>query len=133
MGDAHHVVVELVLGVLADFDGVGLGFGHIGDEALDVVQAVVGEADDAAGEVGVAAAEVLGGFFDDEHGLGLLAGGDGGGQGGVAGPNYDNVIDSVISRHSGTSKTGRRTAGRGICSDDDNTAISRNPAPAAAA
>ena len=104
MGDAHHVVVKLVLGVLAHLDGVGLGLRHIWDQTLDVVQTVVGEADDAAGEVGVAAAEILGSLFHDQHRLGLLAGGDGGGQGGVAGPNYDNVINSVISRHSGTSK-----------------------------
>ena len=103
VGDAHHVVVKLVLGVLAHLDGVGLGLRHVGNQALDVVQAVVGEADDAAGEVGVAAAEILWSFLHHEHRLGLLAGGDGGGQSGVSGPDDDYIIDSVISRHSGTS------------------------------
>ena len=104
MGDAHHVVVELVLGVLPHLDGVGLGLRHVGDQPLDVVQPVVGETDDAAGKIGVAAAEILRGLFNHQHRLGLLAGGDGGGKRGVAGSHHDYVINSVISRQDNASK-----------------------------
>ena len=92
LGDAHHVVVELVLGVAADVDRFLLGGRHVGDDGLDVFEAVEGEADDAAGEVGVTAAEVLGRLFDDQHRGTALASGDGGGQGGIAGADHDNVI-----------------------------------------
>ena len=75
LGDAHEVVVVLVFGVASDVDG-GFFLGtHVGDEFLDVVDALVGEADDTAGEVGVAASEVVGGFFQHEDAGTLLAGG----------------------------------------------------------
>ena len=92
VGYPHHVVVVHVLGVLADFDGVLFGLGHVGDEGLDVVDAVKGEADDAAGEVGVAAAEVFGGLFHHQHRFALFLSGDGGAEGGIAGAHHDNVI-----------------------------------------
>ena len=95
VGDAHHVVVVVVLGVAAHLDGVFLGLGHVGDDGLDVLDAVEGEADDAAGEVGVAAAEVVGGFLHHQHILALFPGGDGGAEGGVAGPHHDDVINFV--------------------------------------
>ena len=130
MGDPHQVIVELVFGVLADFDGIGFGFGQIGDEAPDVVQSVVGEADDAAGEVGVAAAEVFGGFFDDQYGLGLLAGGDGGGEGGVAGAHHDDIVGIAGGRGvvAGSSRQGRHLTGQ-----DDGRAPGRQRGIRAAA
>ena len=92
LGDAHHVVVELVLGVAAHLDGCHLGGGHVGDYGLDVLDAVEGEADDAAGEVGVAAAEVLRGFFHHQHGLAAFFGGDGRAEGRVSRADYYDVI-----------------------------------------
>ena len=92
LGDAHHVVVELVLGVAADLHRLFLGGRHVGDDGLDVLKAVEGEPDDAAGKVGVAAPEVLGRLLHDQHRLGGLPGGDGGGQGRVARADHYDVI-----------------------------------------
>ena len=82
----------MVLGVLAHLNGVLFGLGHVGYEGLDVLDAVEGEADDAAGEVGVAAAEVFGGFFHHQHGLALFLSGNGGAESGIARAHHDNVI-----------------------------------------
>ena len=92
LGDAHHVIVELVLGVAADLHRLLFGGRHIGDDGLYVFQIVESEADDAAGEVGVAAPEVFGGFLHHHHRLAGLSGGDSGGQRRVPRANYDNVI-----------------------------------------
>ena len=58
--------MELGGGVGADIDSLALGVAEVGDDAEDVVDAVVGEAEAAAGEVGIAAALRFGGFF--QHG-----------------------------------------------------------------
>jgi hypothetical protein len=91
LGDAHQVIVELGLRVGADVDAGALFVGHFGDEGTDVVDAAIGEAEAAAGEEGVAAAEVLRRFFEDEDIGALLAGGEGGAEGGVAGADDDDI------------------------------------------
>ena len=51
----RHVVVELVRGVGAEIGGVDLGLGEVGHQCLDVVDAVVNDADRAGSETAVAA------------------------------------------------------------------------------
>ena len=95
MGDAHQVIVILVFGVAAYVDGGFFLGAHVGDEFLDVVDALVGEADDAAGEIGVAAAEVVGCFLQHEYAGTLLAGGYGSGEGGIARADYHHIVISL--------------------------------------
>ena len=92
LGDPHHIVVELVFGVAADVHLRLFGGRHIGDDRLDVFQVVESEADDAAGEVGIAAAEVFGGFLHHQDGIRGFPGGYGRRKGGVARPHHHNVI-----------------------------------------
>ena len=44
LGDSQHIVVELVLGVGLDLNGVKLFFGQVGDQAFNVVKATEGKA-----------------------------------------------------------------------------------------
>ena len=67
LADAHQVFAHIGLGVGADLDAFDLAVAEVGDECADVVDAVVGEAEAAAGEVGVAAAFVLAGLLEHEH------------------------------------------------------------------
>ena len=99
VGDPHHIVIIHILGVAADFDGVLLGLRQIGNDGLDVLNAVKGKADDAAGEVGVAAAEILRGFFHHQDGLAGFFGGDGRAEGGVAGPHNNHIIILFLSQN----------------------------------
>ena len=61
--DPHHIAIEIILRVLADIGGSFFFRRHIGDECLDIVHAIVGTADDPTGEIGIATAEILGGFL----------------------------------------------------------------------
>ena len=59
VGDPHHIVVILALGIAAHFDGVFLRCRHVRDQGLDVLDTAEGEADDTAGEVGVTTSKVF--------------------------------------------------------------------------
>ena len=97
-GYAHEVVVELRLGVASDVDGLALFFADFGDDAEYVLDAVVCEAEQPAGEEGVAAAQVFGGAFKDEDGRALVCRRHRGAKGGVAGARYYYVV-SLVHRH----------------------------------
>ena len=71
LGDAEHVVVELVLGVGAEVGAVDLVLGEVRHDRLEVVDAVVDAAEGAGGEAGVAAHQLLRRALDHEH-LGAL-------------------------------------------------------------
>ena len=69
----RHVVIELVGGVSAEIGGFDLGRRKIGDQRLDVVDAVIDDADRARGEAAVAAGFFLGRrFAHDDAGAGFL-------------------------------------------------------------
>ena len=92
MGHAHKVVVILVLSVASRVDR-GFFFGaHVRDELFDVLYALVGKPDDAAGEIGIASAEVVGGLLQHENAGALLPGSYGGAEGGIARADYHYVI-----------------------------------------
>ena len=92
LGDSHHVVVELFLGVAAHIDGSLLGGRHVGNHLLYVFKVVEGETYNASGEVGIATSKELGGFLHHQHGFADLFGGHGRGKGGVAGADYNYVV-----------------------------------------
>ena len=92
LGYPHHVVVELAFGIAAHVHRRFLGGRHVGNQGLDVFDAVEGEADDAAGEVGVAAPEVLGSLLHHQNRAANFLGCQGGAEGGVAGADYNYVI-----------------------------------------
>ena len=73
LGDARHVVEELILRVGAEIGGVDFGLREIGNQRLDVVDAVVDDAHRARGEAAVAAGFVLGRGFEHQHGGACLA------------------------------------------------------------
>ena len=84
LGDAVHVVEELVLGIGAE---VGLGdllLGEVRHQRLEVVDAVVDAAHGAGGEAAVAPGLVLRRAFEHEHGDAVLRGRQRRTQGGVA-------------------------------------------------
>ena len=84
LGDARHVVEELVLRVGAEIGGVDFRLRKIGDQRLDVVDAVIDDAHGARGEAAVAAGFFVGRGFEHEHGGALLARGERCAIGGVA-------------------------------------------------
>ena len=88
---AHEVLEVLGLGVGADLHHVELGRREVRYELDDIVDALVGEADGAAGEVGVAAAHRLRGLFEDDNAAPPLAGGERGAEGCVASADNDEV------------------------------------------
>ena len=100
-GHAHHVALERGLGVLAEVGPGDFALGQVGYEVENLVGGVVGEPEEAAGEVGVAAAEVVGGLLHNEYGGAGFCRGEGGAQGGVARPHYDNVVACVSEGHGG--------------------------------
>ena len=74
-GHAHHVALERGLGVLAEVGPGGLALGDAWHEVEDLLWGVVCEPEEAAGEVGVAAAQVFRGLLHHEHGRAGLGGG----------------------------------------------------------
>ena len=96
MGHPHHIFVELALGIAAHVNRRLFGGRHIGDQGLDVLNPVEGKTYDAAGEVGVAAAEILWRFLHHQHRAADLLGGHGGAQGRIARADYYNVIGSHV-------------------------------------
>ena len=110
---AHQVVEVLPLRVGADLHHVEFRLREVGDELDDVLYAVVGEADGAAGEVGVAAAHRLGRFFEDGDGLAGFAGGERGAERGVARADDDDICGMGLRSHArnGSAKAGRRASG----------------------
>ena len=99
--DAHEVLEVLGLGVGADLHHVELGLGEVRHELHDLVDALVGEADGAAGEVGVAAAHRLRGLLEDDDAPPGLAGGERGAEGGVARADNDDVCCVCVCRAHG--------------------------------
>ncbi len=91
LGDARHVVEELVLRVGAEIGGGDLLLGKIGDQLLDVVDAVVDHAHRAGGEAAVAAGLVLRRRLQHAHRGALLARRQRGAEGGVAGADDDDI------------------------------------------
>ena len=89
------------LGVLAEVRPGDLSPGEAGDEVEDLLGCVVCEPEEAAGEVGVAAAQVVGGLLHHQHGRAGFGGGQGGAEGGVARSYYDDVIACVSVGHVG--------------------------------
>ena len=88
---AHQVVEVRALRVAAHFEDSELRLREVGHDLADVVDTFVGEADGAAGEVGVAAAQVLGRLLDHDHGPPTLACGERGAEGCVPGAYDDDV------------------------------------------
>ena len=91
LGDAVHVVEELVLGIGAE---VGLGdllLGQVGHQGLQVVDAVVDAAHGAGREAAVAAGLVLRRALEHEHGDAMLRRRQRRTQGGIA-PTNDHHI-----------------------------------------
>ena len=88
---ARHVVEELVGRVGAE---IGLAIScarEIGDQRLDVVDAVIDDADRAGGEAAVAAGLVLGRRFEHQHPGALLLRRQRGAERGVAGADHDHI------------------------------------------
>ena len=100
-GHPHDVVVEGRGGIGADVHGVAFLLRRVADELGDLVPPFVGEAEEPAGEVGVAAAEVTGSLFENQNGRARLPRRQGGGEAGVAGAHDHNVggKDGRASRH----------------------------------
>ena len=92
LGDARHVVEELILRVGAEIGAVDFRLREIGDQRLDVVDAVIDDAHGARGEAAVAAGFFVGRGFEHEHGGALLARGERGAIGGVAAADDDDVV-----------------------------------------
>ena len=89
---ARHVVEELVLRVGAEIGGGDLGVGQIGHQCLDVLDAVIDDADRAGGEPAVAARLFLGRGFQ-HHDLGaLFLRRQRGAERRIAGPDHDHVV-----------------------------------------
>ena len=90
-GDAEHVVEELVLGVGAEVALRHLGIRQVGHDLAQILDTVIGEADGAGGEAGVAAGLVLGRALQHHHPRALLLGRERGAEGGVAAAHHDDV------------------------------------------
>ena len=90
-GHPHDVVVEGRGGIGADVHGGAFLLRRVADELGDLVPPFVGEAEEPAGEVGVAAAEVTGSLFENQNGRASLPRGQGGGEAGVAAAHDHNV------------------------------------------
>ena len=90
-GHAHQVALKFGGAVAPDVDRLDFGGGKVGDQRADVLQAVVREAEGGAREVGIAAAQVLRRFLQDQHTRSRLAGGKRRAEGGIAGAGDDDV------------------------------------------
>ena len=84
LGDAAHVVEELVLGVGAEIGDGDLVLGEVGHQRLQVLDAVVDAAEGAGREAAVAAVLALRRALQHQHGDAVLGGGEGGAQRGIA-------------------------------------------------
>ncbi len=91
LGQPAHIVEILLLGVGAEIDVPELGLVHVGDEAREVLAAVIDDAERAAGEGRVAGARLFGGDFQHQHAGAVLMRRQGGAGRGIAGPDDDDV------------------------------------------
>jgi hypothetical protein len=98
LGDAHQVVVEVVLGVGRDVEILDLGRREVGHQAGDVLEAVVREAHGARGEARIPAPQLDRRLLQHDDVRALLSGGVGGGHRGVARADDDDVVVPLI-RH----------------------------------
>ena len=73
-GDSRQVFVVGGGGVASDVDRTALGWGEVAYYGRDVVDVVVGESEEAAGEVCIAAAQVVGRLFQHEDGGAVFGG-----------------------------------------------------------
>src|SRR5438034_5133760 len=89
---ARHVVKELVGGVGAEIRGGDLRLGKVGDQHLDVVDAVIDHADRARGEAAVAAGFVLRRRLQHQHRGALLLRRERRAKRGITGTDDDYVV-----------------------------------------
>ena len=90
-GQAEHVVVEAFLRIIAEIGAGDLLFGKVRAQGADIVHAIVGEAEGAGGEAGVAAVLGLGRALQNEHRGAGLARCQRRTEGGVAGAGDDDI------------------------------------------
>ncbi len=91
LGQPAHIVEILLLGVGAEIDVPELGLVHVGDQAREILAAVIDDAERAAGKRGVSAARLLGGDLQHQHAGTVLARRQGGAGRGIAGADDDDV------------------------------------------
>ena len=96
-GDALEIAFEGLGGVGID-DNVR-GVVGVLDDRQQVVEPTIGEAKDAAGKAGVAAAERLRRLFEHHHFASRTAGGERRGECRVAGPDHDHVGGIFLAVH----------------------------------
>ena len=91
LGEARHVVEELLFGVGAEVGARHFLFGEV-DQRPQVVDAVVDDAHQAGGEAGIAAGLFLGGPLEYQHLLCSFLGRERRAQRGIAAANHDDVV-----------------------------------------
>ena len=91
LGDARHVVEELVLCIGAEIGRLDLGFGQIGHKFEDILDAVIDDAHGAGCERRIAAGLVDRRGFQHNHGSALFVRGEGRTKRGIAAAHNDNV------------------------------------------
>ena len=110
LGDAHQVVVEVVLGVRIDFHDGLLLVGEVAHDLAELLERLEGEAEAARGEEAVAAAPRLGRLLEDEDARAVLLRGQRRAHRGVAAAHHDHVV-LIAHRHSSRA-IGRRAPWR---------------------
>ena len=107
LGQAHKVVVKVVLGVAADLYRPDLFLGEVRHRLDDVLQPVEGESKAASGEVGVATPEVNRRLLQHQHPGPVLPRRDGRAQRGVTRPHHHHIV-LFVPGHSLPSKAPSR-------------------------
>ncbi len=87
----EHVVEILLFGVAAEVDVREVVVRHRGQHLEQVLDAGIGEAERAAGEMRIAAALLERGRFQHQHARAVLAGGDRSAERGIAGADHKHV------------------------------------------
>ncbi len=117
-GHLEHVVEELVLGIGAEIDVREILVGERRQHRGEVLDAAIGEAEGAAGEVRVAAALLERRGFQHQHACAVLVRRDGRAERGVAGADHEHVgtllreLDGVHDKDSITRTLAWRRAAR---------------------